>query len=99
MGKRDTDGESYNLSDLPGKIPGSVVDDEVDIHSSPGSASSSGKMPKKVQIGGAENFEEIDLVRFLFFSGNIHKTSQAKYFKILKLLGVKYFFIADFIAV
>ena len=68
MGKRDTDGESYNLSDLPGKIPGSVVDEEVDIDSSPGSASSSGKMPKKVQIGGAENFEDIDLVR-IFLMG------------------------------
>jgi hypothetical protein len=68
MGKRDTDGESYNLSDLPGKIPGSVVDEEVDLDSSsPGSASSSGKMPKKVQIGGAENFEDIDLVRFFLF--------------------------------
>ncbi len=63
MGKRDTDGESYNLSDLPGKIPGSVVDDDADIDSQPSSTSSSGKMPKKVQIGGAESFEDVDLVR------------------------------------
>ena len=61
MGKRDADGECYNLSDLPGKIPGSVVDDDADIDSQPSSTSSSGKMTKKVQI--AESFEDVDLVR------------------------------------
>ena len=62
MGKRDTDGESYNLSDFPGKIPGSVVDDDVDIVSSPGSSASSGKMRKKAEK--QENFEDVELVRF-----------------------------------
>ena len=64
MGKRDADGECYNLSDLPGKIPGSVVDDDADIDSQPSSTSSSGKMTKKVQI--AESFEDVDLVRHFF---------------------------------
>jgi hypothetical protein len=34
MGKRDTDGESYNLSELPGKLPGAVTDDEANSSAS-----------------------------------------------------------------
>jgi hypothetical protein len=60
MGKRDTDGDSFNLSELPGKLPGSVVVVDEDLDSPPTSASSSAK---RVHIGGAENFDEVELVR------------------------------------
>ena len=61
MGKRDNDGDSFKLSDLPGKLGDS--DDEVGIGSSNNSASGSEKMIKRVKIGAdADHFEDIDLV-------------------------------------